>query len=288
MQTIEEQLKQLQEENTQLEQQIASTTEQLQAWQHRRKELKARLAPLEQLSNELAASRGALVKQREAAQQTIDAAKKTRGDLLARLNTELPKESAAEIEAGVKKIDQEIADARKAVSDLQTQIGAADTALAEAQGRAKAAEAATHAARTQLRQIAKPVQSAQERVTKLQADALAAAAAGQTRKAYYLALELGQALDELGRLADPQQEAALLKQVDDSRAAQVAALQETDEKAAALKGLKDELPSKERDLKNKEQQREAQIKPLLAATPPAPGGQQREIGAPTPPQAEAA
>ena len=92
MQTIEEQLKQLQEENTQLEQQIASATEKLQTWQGRRKELKARLAPLEQLSNEITANRAGLAKQREATQQTIDAAKKTRGDLLARLNTELPNE----------------------------------------------------------------------------------------------------------------------------------------------------------------------------------------------------
>lgn len=237
------------------------------------------MTPLEQLSTEITTSQSALGKQRDGAKPIIADAKKAHGELLGRINAELPKASAAEIEAGVKKVDQEITDAQYVVSTLGSQIGQAEQALAEAQNRLKAAEVASEAARTQLRQLSKPAQAAQERVIKLKADAQAAVEAGQTRKAYYLTLELGKALDMLEQLLDPQKAAALSKEVNDSRAAHIAVQQEVDEKTTALNKLKEELPNKQRELKNKEQQREEQIKPLLTAAPAAAGGLQREVAA---------
>jgi len=72
----------------------------------------------------------------------------------------------------------------------------------------------------------------------------------------------------LEQLLDPQKAAALSKEVNDSRAAHIAVQQEVDEKTIALNKLKEDLTNKQRELKNKEQQREEQIKPLLTALPP--------------------
>ena len=278
MQTIEEQVKQLQAESAQLDQKIADGAKKAQEWQNRRKELKAKLGPLEQLNNEIGAAQTALDKQREAGQNVLATAKSVRDEQRTRLARELPQETRDAIETGVAKIDEQIASARQAVVDLQKQIGDAEADLATAQSEAQAAEAGVATARATLRQFAKPFQAAQDRVAKLTSDATAAADVGQARRAYYLTLELSRAIDELEKLADPNQQTELIKQIDESRATQHAALKALEDKTAELNTLKAELPNKERDLKTKEQQREDQIKPLLSAAPATSGGQQREAG----------
>ncbi len=271
MKALQDELKDLQKKRQEIEVAMSDANETLQQAQHtlgeagsRRNELAAKITPLQRLMNDLTTSQSAIEQQRQAAVPEIEAAEKFHDEqLLPQIGKELPAARSKAIQVAIEAVDTTIDDLKKSVQALQHRIAEAEAAVIEAQKQTAAHEKGFREALAELRQLPGQIQAARGQVANLSTAAKAAATSRRTEEAFYLARELKQALDRLSQLVGKGQEDELFDRLNKEWEESKAINASIAEKTTALKQLRDDLATAERELQRKVQQREADIKAAL-------------------------
>ncbi len=224
MNVIEEKLEKLQAGLDEIEVEIASKQGAIKENQaaikraeEQRNELIAEIASLKREGDELQKMREAIGTEGEAAQDEVDGARQVYDELEVGLTQALPENVPELVLDAVQRVDGEINELREAVDNAQTAVEKAEEALAGAQKEADKAEADFQEAQAELENLPGQVKKQRAGVSNLKTAASTAARNGKTVEAYYLLLELKDALEQLEALVDPDQEADRVQRWFDQR-----------------------------------------------------------------------
>jgi len=274
MPTLEEELQKLEAERDKAEAEITNQTKAVQDAQSKlsvanglRTSLAPRIAAVEQLVKEIAATQGAVKTLREKVASEKAAAEKSFYDLQKRINAELPEERRNVINTVITKIDAAIAEAKKKSEEAQAHTVEAEKSIAATKQKAVTAEAEHQAAGVQFRQLPQEIEAARGRVAKLTGEVKTAMDAGRVNDAYMRLLELKQAMDELPKLSSEENQKKLADQITERRQATMTAQDDFLKAGEDLNKRKAEQAEAEGNYKKRVQEREADLKAALSGTP---------------------
>jgi chromosome segregation ATPase len=283
MESIETQLKELQEELKTCEVEIANTQGTLQDAQkkmgeanRRRNALTAKITSLQGELSELQANQSAIETERMAVASEISDANKTIDEVMAQLRDKIPPGRPQAIEDAVEAVDDEIDHRKKAVDDVRDKLMEAEKALADAKNQAAGHEQAAANIKGQLKSLPNQSRTVRSQVSTLKNTMRAMAKSGQINDALYAVRELNRPVDELAKLIDPKQEEELVGQLIAHQQATAAGQEEVAKKTAACEQLRRDVAAAQREHQNAMKTRAAAIKAKLAALP-----EQTEDGQPS-------
>jgi len=228
---------------------------------------KSALQPRQRLVDDIRASQLAIDNVRKAADKEREEAEKDCNELFAQLEKQLSKEHRDNVDAVIKKVDDEITDLQKQVEDLATQVDIAERAASEAKTRVISLETDVQEKQAQLRQLPGEITARQVQVARLKEAARAAADSGRSGEAYLLTRKLERAIGTLKDVTGATKETNLEVNLFELGSPLETAKQEAAKKAGDLEKDKSEWTKAEQQLKSKEQGRDAAIKALVADGP---------------------
>jgi chromosome segregation ATPase len=222
----------------------------------------ARIAQLQKSAQDLLSNQDEIGKLGKAAKEEADAATTFCDDLEKALKKELTEEQRKGYAQAMKGVDSAIAEKEKQLKTLQQQTADASEAHAEARKTLSDAEADYKTALARITAIPRDIESARKRVAALRVAAKSAKEAGRLKEAYCSLLDMREALVEVDGLIDPK----TAKQLTDALGGRWDKLEEAKQEVAkavaALEDARGELSPVEKDLHDKRQQRDADIKAL--------------------------